>query len=311
VSAESLIPNLKVGVSHKRKQRLFRNYYLFAISLLKILKNNKNFMKLKLLIISILAANILSAQENLVKPEQTEFYEPVPKIVAPAPKMGDAPSDALILFDGKNFDNFIQDLDGSAVLWKMDSNRVLGRDYKADGPPVKWTLNGDGSMTVKGGVGGIKTKQLFGDCQLHVEWRSPMEPDSLKGQKKGNSGVFLQERYEVQVLNSYKNDTYTNGQAGSIYKQTPPMVNACRPMGEWNSYDIIYTAPRFRRNGSVEQPPKVTVIHNGIVVQNATIIQGSTEYIGAPKNLAHGKGAIKFQDHGNAVSYRNIWIREL
>jgi Domain of Unknown Function (DUF1080) len=268
-------------------------------------------MKLKLLIISILAANILSAQENLAKPEQTEFYEPVPKIVAPAPKMGDAPSDALILFDGKNFDNFIQDLDGSAVLWKMDSNRVLSRDYKADGPAVKWTLNGDGSMTVKGGVGGIKTKQLFGDCQLHVEWRSPMEPDSLKGQKKGNSGVFLQERYEVQVLNSYKNDTYTNGQAGSIYKQTPPLVNACRPMGEWNSYDIIYTAPRFRRNGSVEQPPKVTVIHNGIVVQNATIIQGSTEYIGAPKNLAHGKGAIKLQDHGNAVSYRNIWIREL
>ncbi len=268
-------------------------------------------MKLKLLIITLLAANIVSAQENLTKPEQTEFYEPVVKVVTPAAKIGDAPSDAIVLFDGKNFDNFMQDVDGSAVLWTMDSNRVLGRKYTPNGAAVKWTLNKDGSMTVKGGTGGIKTKQLFGDCQLHIEWRSPMEPDSLKGQKKGNSGVFLQERYEVQVLNNYKNSTYTNGQAASIYKQTPPMVNACSPMGDWNSYDIIYTAPRFNRNGGQEQPPKVTVLHNGIIVQNATTIQGSTEYIGAPKVSAHGKGAIKLQDHGNAVSFRNIWIREL
>ena len=268
-------------------------------------------MKLKLLVISLLAANALSAQEILLKPEQTEFYEPVPKIVAPAAKVGDAPSDAIVLFDGKNFDNFMQDADGSAVKWTMNKDRVLGRDFTVSNAPVKWKLNGDGSMTVVGGMGDIKTKQLFGDCQLHVEWRSPMESDSLKGQKKGNSGVFIQERYEVQVLNNYQNTTYSNGQAGAIYKQTPPMANACRPMGEWNSYDIIYTAPRFNRNGGQEQPPKVTVIHNGVVVQNATIIQGSTEYIGAPKVSAHGKGALKFQDHGNAVSYRNIWIREL
>jgi Domain of Unknown Function (DUF1080) len=268
-------------------------------------------MKLKLLVLALLAANVLAAQENLTKPEKTEFYEPVPKIVAPAATVGEAPSDAIVLFNGKNFDNFMHDADGSAVLWTMDSNRVLGRKYTENGAAVKWKLNGDGSMTVVGGTGGIKTKQLFGDCQLHIEWRSPMESDSLKGQKKGNSGVFLQERYEVQVLNSYKNNTYTNGQAGSIYKQTPPMANACRPMGEWNSYDIIYTAPRFRRNGSQEQAATVTVIHNGIVVQNATVIQGSTEYIGAPKVSAHGKGAIKLQDHGNAVSFRNIWIREL
>ena len=270
-----------------------------------------NFKKIVLGILFSLCVMHLSAQTELTRPENTEFYEPVPKVVTPAAKVGDAPSDAIILFDGKNLDNFIQDIDGSAVKWVMDSNRVIGREYTSDGAPAKWKLNGDGSMTVVGGAGGIKTKQLFGDCQLHIEWRSPMEPDALKGQRKGNSGVFLQERYEVQVLNSYKNDTYTNGQAGSIYKQTPPMANACRPMGEWNSYDIIYTAPRFRKNGSLEMPAKVTVIHNGIVVQNATVIQGSTEYIGAPKNVAHGKGAIKLQDHGNAVSYRNIWIREL
>ena len=268
-------------------------------------------MRLKLLIISILAANVLSAQENLIKPEQTEFYEPVPKIVSPAANVGQAPSDAIVLFDGKNFDNFIHDADGSAVKWTMNADRVIGREYTAGGPAVKWKLNGDGSMTVAGGTGGIKTKQLFGDCQLHIEWRSPMEPDSLKGQRKGNSGVFFQERYEVQILNSYQNATYTNGQAGSIYKQTPPLVNACRPMGEWNTYDIIFTAPRFRQNGSQEKAGMVTVIHNGIVVQNATVIQGSTEYIGSPKVQAHGKGAIKLQDHGNAVSFRNIWIREL
>ena len=268
-------------------------------------------MRLKLLIISILAANVLSAQENLIKPEQTEFYEPVPKIVSPAANVGQAPSDAIVLFDGKNFDNFIHDADGSAVKWTMNADRVIGREYTAGGPAVKWKLNGDGSMTVAGGTGGIKTKQLFGDCQLHIEWRSPMEPDSLKGQRKGNSGVFFQERYEVQILNSYQNATYTNGQAGSIYKQTPPLVNACRPMGEWNTYDIIFTAPRFRANGSQEKAGMVTVIHNGIVVQNATVIQGSTEYIGSPKVQAHGKGAIKLQDHGNAVSFRNIWIREL
>lgn len=269
-------------------------------------------MKKTLLAILALATfSTTYAQTDLTKPEDTEFYEPVPPIVTPAAKLGDAPSDAIMLFDGKNFDNFVEDVDGSAVKWVMDKSRVIGRDYTAEGKPVRWTLNSDGSMTVKKGTGDIKTKKLFGDCQLHVEWRSPIEPDTLTGQRKGNSGIFLQERYEVQVLNSYKNKTYTNGQAGSIYKQTPPMANACRVMGEWNSYDIIFTAPRFRRNGSLEKAGMVTVIHNGIVVQNATVIQGSTEYIGAPKNVAHGKGAIKLQNHGNEVSYRNIWIREL
>ena len=181
----------------------------------------------------------------------------------------------------------------------------------ADGSPAKWTLNADGSVTVKPGTGYMRSKQTFGDFQLHIEWRSPMEADSLKGQRKGNSGIFLQERYELQVLNGYQNATYTNGQAASIYKQTPPMANACVKMGDWNAYDVIYTAPKFRRNGTMETPPYVTVLHNGVLVQNHTAIQGTTEYIGAPKIVAHGKGGIKLQDHGNLVSFRNIWIREL
>ena len=270
---------------------------------------------MKKILLTILAfaalTSCINAQDILLKPEDTEFYQPVPPIVTPAAKMGDAPSDALVLFNGKNLDNFVQDPDGSAVKWKLDKSGVILVDADPSGPAAKWTVNADGSMTVKPGAGGIKTKKKFGDCQLHIEWKSPIEPDSLKGQRKGNSGVFFQERYEVQVLNSYKNSTYTNGQAGSIYKQTPPMANACSVMGEWNTYDIIFMAPKFNRNGGQEKAGTVTVIHNGIIVQNATVLQGSTEYIGAPKIVAHGKGSIKLQDHGNLVSFRNIWIREL
>lgn len=241
-------------------------------------------------LLAFAACYTINAQEGLTKPEQTEFYDPVPKIVTPAATLTGAPSDAIVLFDGKDF-----------AEWQSDR----------DGSPAKWTLNADGSMTVKGGAGDIKTKKTFKDFQLHVEWRSPIEPDSLTGQRKGNSGIFLQEKYEVQVLNCYQNKTYTNGQTGSIYKQTPPMANACAKMGDWNYYDIVYTAPKFRRNGSMEKAPYVTVIHNGIIVQNHTMIHGTTEYIGQPKIVAHGKGGIKLQDHGNQVSYRNIWIREL
>jgi Domain of Unknown Function (DUF1080) len=226
----------------------------------------------------------------LSKPEFTEFWIPEPHIVTPAAPQAPAPapSDAIVLFDGKNLDAFT--------------------DLK--GEPAKWKLDGE-SMTVVKGAGDVQTKQSFGDYQLHIEWRSPIETEELLGQQKGNSGIFMQSRYEVQVLNSYKNRTYSNGQAASIYKQTPPLVNACQKMGDWNVYDIIYTAPRFRMNGSVEKSGFVTVIHNGIVVQNHTEIQGTTEYIGAPKNIAHGDAPIKLQDHGNAVSYRNIWIRKM
>jgi hypothetical protein len=245
--------------------------------------------RLQLWVIALLALPFVSTAQELTKPEQTEFWEPQPRVVVPANEIGKAPSDATILFDGKSLTNWETVKDGSLVKWKLE----------------------DGAMTVVRGAGSIRTKQSFGSFQLHIEWRSPMEPDSLKSQAKGNSGIFLQDRYEVQVLNNYKNQTYVNGQAGSIYKQTPPLVNACSPMGQWNTYDIIYTAPTFRKNGSMEKPPYVTVLHNGIIVQNHTEIQGTTEYIGPPKIKAHGNGPIQLQDHGNAVSYRNIWIREL
>ncbi|HRK74631.1 MAG TPA: DUF1080 domain-containing protein [Rhodothermales bacterium] len=230
---------------------------------------------------------ILFAQTDLTKPEQTEQWEPEPRVVKPGngPK---PPSDAVVIFDGTSLDGF------------RDKN----------GNPPKWELK-EGLLTVKGGSGDIWTKASFGSFQLHIEWRTPIESLNLKGQGRGNSGIFLQDRYEVQILNSYENRTYANGQAGSIYKQTPPLVNAMNPMGEWQTYDIIYTAPTFRANGSMLTPPYVTVIHNGVVVQNHTEIQGTTEYIGPPLIKAHGEAPLRLQDHGNPISFRNIWIRPL
>jgi hypothetical protein len=222
---------------------------------------------------------------NPTKPDVTEYWDPEVRVVTP----GTIPSDAIVLFDGKSLANWESAKDGSPAGWKVE----------------------DGKMTVVRGAGNISTKQKFSNYQLHIEWQSPIEPESLKSQGKGNSGIFMQGMYEVQVLNSYKNRTYRNGQAGSIYKQTAPLVNATSPMGEWNVYDIVYTAPVFTVNGGIETPAYVTVIHNGVVVQNHTKIQGTTEYIGQPLNPVHGAGPISLQDHGNAVSFRNIWLREL
>ena len=252
------------------------------------MKINKKAFFTVLVSISALYVNgqdIRFNQKNPDKPEVTEYMDPEIKVITP----GAIPSDAIVLFDGKNLDQWESTKDGGAAKWKV----------------------ADGAATIVGGAGGISTKKHFGDCQLHIEWRSPIEGDDKKGQGKGNSGVFLQGIYEVQVLNSYQNRTYRNGQAGSIYKQSPPMVNATSKMGDWNVYDIIYTAPKFTINGGVEIPPYVTVIHNGVVVQNHTMIQGVTNYIGQPTNPVHGKAPIHLQDHGNAVSFRNVWIREL
>ncbi|TXK45768.1 DUF1080 domain-containing protein [Pontibacter qinzhouensis] len=218
-------------------------------------------------------------------PEMTEFWEPEPRVVTPGMGMA-PPSDALILFDGK-----------SLSQWKA----------KGGGGDAGWQVK-DGSFTV--GKGDITTKQEFGDFQLHIEWSAP---DKVEGtsQGRGNSGIFLQDRYEVQVLDSYNNRTYSNGQAGSIYKQHRPLVNAMRKPTEWNIYDIIYTAPRFKDDGTLFTPARVTVLHNGVLVQNNVEIKGPTEYIGLPEYKAHGKAPISLQDHGNPVAYRNIWIREL
>ncbi len=233
---------------------------------------------------------IVNAQtDNKKTPESSEVWEPQPRIITPGEKPVDAPSDAVVLFDGKNFENWIS-VDGSAPKWSIK----------------------DGAFTVVAGSGDIKTKKEFGDFQLHVEWRSPSEVDPTKtGQGRGNSGIFLQERYEVQVLDNYNNKTYANGQASSIYKQHIPLVNACKKPGEWQVYDILFTAPRFNKEGRVISPAYVTVLHNGVLTLNHVAIWGPTEYIGFPVYKAYETGPIRLQDHGNPVSYRNIWIREL
>jgi len=252
--------------------------------------------KIMLTAFSMAAAFAAHAQLQPAKqtPESSELWNPVPRVVTPgkgSPAVSGftAPSDAIVLFDGKNLDQW-----------------VSGKDGKSAAP---WTV-GDGAMTVAPKSGDIQTKQTFGDYQLHIEWRTPAKVDR-NGQGRGNSGIFMQGVYELQVLDSYNNPTYSNGQAGSIYKQTMPLVNAAVGPGEWQTYDVIYTQPHFNKDGQMTHPPYITVLHNGVLVQNHTAIQGTTPYVGQPKNLPHGKGPISLQDHGNLVSFRNIWIREL
>lgn len=229
----------------------------------------------------------LNAQ--ITDPKATEVWEPAPRVVEPG-QGTQAPSDAIVLFGGRDLSE-----------WTSAKNAEI---------PAPWTINADGSMTVKPGSGDIKTRRVFGDCQLHIEFQAPPVVKG-EGQGRGNSGLFLQNRYEVQILDCYQNKTYSNGQTGSIYKQSIPLVNACRRPGEWQTYDILYTAPRFNADGIMVSPGRVTVIHNGVVIQHNTEIKGTTEYIGLPKIIAHDKDSIKLQDHGDLVSYRNIWIREL
>ncbi len=244
-------------------------------------------MRIPLLFLSLcFSAGLLS---QITDPKATEFYEPVPPKVKPGTILGEAPADAIVLL-GKGAD-----------LSEWTSVK--------DGSDANWTKEGD-VIVVKPGAGAIQTRRKFGDVQLHVEWRSPSEPEK-QGQGRGNSGIFLQNRYEVQVLESEGSDTYTNGQAGSIYKQTPPLVNALRPQGEWQSYDILYNAPEFSKNGILTRPAYVTLLMNGVVVLNHFEIKGPTEYIGLPHYVPHGDDVIQLQDHGNLVAYRNIWIREL
>ena len=225
--------------------------------------------------------------------DMSEFWTPQPKIVTP-PDMDNAvvapPSDAVVLLGLK--DNAISE-------WVNCE----------EGKPVGWQIE-NGIMTVKPHSGSIRTKKDFGDFQLHLELSAPTEIVG-ESQGRGNSGVFMQGMYEVQILDNYQNETYANGQAGSIYKQTPPLVNACQKPGKWNTYDIIYTAPRFKEDGSLQSHGRITVLHNGVLVQNNTMILGTTEFIGFPRIVAHGKGPIILQAHLNPVRFRNIWIREL
>lgn len=232
-------------------------------------------------------APAVETEQTAARPEDTEVWEPIPPIVSPG-EAGQPPSDAVVLFEGS-------DLSG----WEH-----------ADGQAAAWVVN-DGAVTVAPGTGDIRTRAGFGDVQLHIEWRTPGEVVG-EGQGRGNSGVFLMEKYELQVLDSYENTTYSNGQAASIYKQHIPLVNASRGPGEWQVYDVVFRAPRFATNGDLEQPAFMTVLHNGVLVQDHAELAGPTVFIGTPEYEAHpDRAPIVLQDHGNPVSFRNIWVREL
>lgn len=258
--------------------------------------NKKYFLTL----ISVLTAYTISAQSlstppkespMKMKPEMTEIWEPEVRVVTPGKTDSEAPSDAIVLFDGKNLNQW-----------------VSSRDVRK---PAPWKVVNGEYFEVVPRSGDIQTKLTFGDCQIHIEWKAPEVIES-SGQGRGNSGVFLQNRYEIQILDSYNNRTYNNGQAGSIYKDHPPLVNAMRSPLEWNSYDIIYRAPRFKADGRLDSPAQVTVLHNGVVVQDNATINGLTLYIGLHNYPeAHGEDVIKLQDHGNKNQFRNIWVRRL
>jgi len=228
--------------------------------------------------------------EEPTTPEATELYNPVPPTINPK-ALGGAPSDAIILFDGTSLNNWISTVDSTEA---------------------KWYLNKNGSMSVKDRTGDIQTKQNFGCIQLHIEWKSPAEV-RREGQNRGNSGVFLSGLYEIQVLDNNNNETYVNGQVGSIYKQHIPLAKASVPSGDWNSYDVVYHAPEFNNAGHKIKSGTMTVFHNNVLIHDHVEIKGTTPYIGWPKNPTHGNGPIRLQDHGDdsRVSYRNIWVREL
>ncbi len=229
------------------------------------------------------------------KPADTEVWTPVPVVITPGRANADAPSDAIVLFDGKNLDEWLSAKDES---------------------PAKWTV-ANGVVTVNKPSGDIHTRRKFTNYQLHIEWRIPPGITG-EGQERGNSGVYLAWTpdfgYELQVLDSYENKTYVNGQAGSIYKQFPPLVNAMRKPGEWQTYDVVWMAPTFKPDGSVNTPAYVTALQNGVLIQNHVALRGDTKYIGQPEYKAHGAAAILLQAHGDPsapISFRNIWVREL
>jgi hypothetical protein len=266
--------------------------------------------QIPVLAVAILAASsaTLSAQQSSApaaapaaqpKPADTEVWTPVPPVVTPAPASAPAPppKDAIVL------------------LGRGDLSEWVGTNDKS---PAKWTMK-DGVMTVNKPTGNIETKRSFRNYQLHLEWLVP-KGITLKGQSRGNSGLFLASTgsgdggYELQILDSYQNETYVNGQAGSIYKQAAPLVNAMRPPGEWQTYDVVWTAPVFNADGTVKTPAYVTALHNGILIQNHFALEGETRYIGKATYKAHGASPIKLQSHGDPsepLSFRNIWIREL
>lgn len=255
-------------------------------------------MRTKIILTALIAGSTMMAvAQEKAKPEDTEIWEPVPKVIVPGNTFRDAPSDAIKLFDGKNLDEWVQAEDDS---------------------PAKWDV-ANGIVTVNKKYGSIETKRKFTNYQLHLEWRVPANITG-SGQARGNSGVFLASLgkgdagYELQVLDSYNNKTYVNGMAGSLYKQVIPLANPGRKPGEWQTYDVIWTAPVFNEDGSLKSPATATVFFNGVLVENNFHLIGPTLYIGKPEYKAHGPSPIKLQAHGDKsepLSFRNIWVREL
>lgn len=238
-----------------------------------------------------------AASQNQAKPEDTEVLQPVPKVVTPGVTCGAPPSDAIVLFDGKNLDEWVSVQDKS---------------------PAQWTVAG-GVLTVNKKAGNIETKRSFKSYQLHLEWKIP-ENITGSGQLRGNSGLFLASTgpgdagYELQILDSYNNQTYVNGMAGSLYKQAIPLANANRKPGEWQTYDVAWTAPVFNADGSLKTPAYATVFLNGVLVENHFELKGETRYIGSPSYKKYDTAPIKLQAHGDPsepISFRNIWVREL
>jgi hypothetical protein len=251
----------------------------------------------KVLALSALLAVAAPVYAQKARPEDTEVWQPVPQVVTPGATCTAPPSDAIVLFDGKNLGQWVSTRDKS---------------------PAKWTV-ANGVMTVNKSAGNIETKKSFKDYQLHIEWKIPSDITG-SGQARGNSGVFLastgpgDDGYELQVLDSYNNKTYVNGQAGSIYKQAIPLANPARKPGEWQAYDVVWTAPTFNDDGSLKIPAYVTVFFNGVLVQNHFQLQGQTLYIGKPFYKKYDTAPIKLQAHGDKsqpISFRNIWVREL
>lgn len=235
----------------------------------------------KLIFLCVLGC--LSAVYSVGQTQRQAFEEP--KVVTPGIGAA-APSDAIVLFDGKDFSQW-EKVGGGEIKWKID----------------------DGAMVVTERTGNIQTKKSFGDCQLHIEWRTPAVVKG-DGQNRGNSGIFFQKKYELQVLDSYDNKTYFDGQAGSVYTQNPPLVNVCRKPGEWQTYDVVYMAPKFNAEGKLESPARITVFQNGVLVQNNFTIKGTT-YDKTTGYVLHNKLPLELQDHDNPTAFRNIWIREL
>jgi hypothetical protein len=238
------------------------------------------------------------AQDSKDKPEDTEQWSPAVPVVAPgSSEAASPPSDATVLFGGKSLDQWVSVKDGSAARWTV----------------------ADGMMTVLKGAGNIQTRQSFGNYQLHLEYRIPADITG-QGQARGNSGLFLASTgpgdtgYEMQILDSYHNDTYVNGQAGAVYKQVPPLVNPVRKPGEWQSIDVVWTKPVFAADGSLKSPAYLTAFLNGVLVQNHAELRGETTYVGKPSYKPYDRAPIKLQAHGDQskpISFRNIWVREL